>query len=909
MGKEDDILEFLQREPNFDLLNLLKEDRLTKIEQCFRNNSKGLQINEFVFIILHFLDLDYAACPELKTLLTTKLVDMFKEIDMNDNKLLEWSEFINHIIELSSINRATIQGDSHLFKTAVCQVSLRTSKKSAVVVDKLLLNHKNGDLYLLQENGDSIIVLAQGEGDKIWRAKRELSASKKTIIAFELYFDERDHKQTLVTSSVDLLLIFWDLDFFKVKKRVYTPEIQNLLRFHQAYQSSLLFTGGADGTIRIFSTGDFTERSFFSNSNPFARKGSVQPGHVSAVSELLFLPDSRFMISAGLDGRLCLWDVVQFRFERFLSNDSNVKSISAIEWIEEISALVCTGSFHQINVYNIYVKEKIYSLKGHNSPIVAIRKMPGSFEVFTADCGGMVKVWDHRNWDCMQSLFVGFEINSLLLFSRPGSRKTLFVAGKECRIFQTEEQKSRHLTDENFAVQVKFNDEFKTLTTVHAGAVKVWSVRTGTLLTTFPNLLEEDICCFAVDQRQRKFFLAGYKGQLRSFNYQTGSLIRTYVSQKQKEVISAMTYYSNVGPRGQLLQYLICGYESGIVQFIDDSTIDGLDRGVYDNSLHKGKVVSLRIFREDKSSILVSAANDNSISMFRFEPLRMEQPIACFRGLGCSLLGLQIVGQGLIALSDQGNLSCVRKGFEKKHVEISTSVLRGTEASRGLQVASLAFDESLLIIGTFSGSVLIFDLSESLNLLDRKLSSSSSEIEPKQSFLTESKLQKSNFSTEPKPPSSGSRLAELLFEIKDAHEDKICSIEVLPKQGVFVTSCFRCKTILWRLKKDPQSGDLLSNPEKGLFLAKIGEFQVQNCDQWLIDLEPHERDLEQQRQISEILAKTSKMSIDDILVRKKENDKKDIMNKAKKELFMYSKTKDSAMEGLVAENPFSTQPV
>lgn len=212
--------------------------------------------------------------------------------------------------------------------------------------------------------------------------------------------------------------------------------------------------------------------------------------------------------------------------------------------------------------------------------------------------------------------------------------------------------------------------------------------RTGTLLTTFPNLLEEDICCFAVDQRQRKFFLAGYKGQLRSFNYQTGSLIRTYAFPKAKggDIRDDLLFQRQ--PRGQLLQYLICGYESGIVQFIDDSTIDGLDRGVYDNSLHKGKS---SLSESSERTNRASSSPQRTTTLFpcsassHFEwPSR--SPVS--PGTRCSLLGLQTVGQGLIALSDQGNLSCVRKGFEKKHVEVSTSVLRGAEASRGLQVAS-----------------------------------------------------------------------------------------------------------------------------------------------------------------------------------------------------------------------------
>ena len=73
--------------------------KLEEIKKDFmKNEEQGLRLEQFVKVMLHHL-------PETKDRagLVRNLIELFKQIDVNNDKTLEWAEFTNHIIELGII--------------------------------------------------------------------------------------------------------------------------------------------------------------------------------------------------------------------------------------------------------------------------------------------------------------------------------------------------------------------------------------------------------------------------------------------------------------------------------------------------------------------------------------------------------------------------------------------------------------------------------------------------------------------------------------------------------------------------------------------------------------------------------------------------------------------------------------
>lgn len=104
-----------------DIMNLLDYPLMEKIYTDYKllGGKEGLNMNTFVKVMLHYL---YKPPKDERTIqgrhsrkqdetlvpLVRNLTELFNQIDVNDDKLLEWVEFTNHIIELGMVRKDRI---------------------------------------------------------------------------------------------------------------------------------------------------------------------------------------------------------------------------------------------------------------------------------------------------------------------------------------------------------------------------------------------------------------------------------------------------------------------------------------------------------------------------------------------------------------------------------------------------------------------------------------------------------------------------------------------------------------------------------------------------------------------------------------------------------------------------------
>ena len=124
--------------------------------------------------------------------------------------------------------------------------------------------------------------------------------------------------------------------------------------------------------------------------------------------------------------------------------------------------LLSAGLDHEAFVWNTYVKDKIFLLRGHNHPLVGIKCLPDTPQIITADIAGMVKVWDVRNFLCSQTFNVPVEeLSSFCLTYYRGTsqpmKKRIICASKKLYFFEYDEPKDQFLTDEKYCIKVLFN--------------------------------------------------------------------------------------------------------------------------------------------------------------------------------------------------------------------------------------------------------------------------------------------------------------------------------------------------------------------------------------------------------------------------------------------------------------------
>jgi WD40 repeat protein len=334
-----------------------------------------------------------------------------------------------------------------------------------------------------------------------------------------------------VTSSNDLSIHFWDITNYSVVKTLPTPEIQQCVKFcpFENGNKPLLFTGGNDYVVHIIDLIKYKSLESFPGWNGITKNKKEEIGHSQPIIDIAPIIEQNFFASAGLDGRICLWDIRNKKYLGNLTESKKSRGINKLDWLSSLSVLLSAGSDHKINVYNTFAKEQVCSLSGHTSPVVSVKWIENSYDVVSVDSSGVVKLWDYRSWSCYQTLTSNYgEATCLETGYSRNHKKRIFVGGKGLCSFNSDEPRNKDQTDTNPVQEMVHNQEFESLITIHKNKLKVWNLDNGKLLSDHANLLHDDISAFCLDTRQRKFFISDYKHNLSAFNINTGALVKKY---------------------------------------------------------------------------------------------------------------------------------------------------------------------------------------------------------------------------------------------------------------------------------------------------------------------------------------------------------------------------------------------
>ncbi|MBY0524337.1 MAG: serine/threonine protein kinase [Gemmataceae bacterium] len=148
----------------------------------------------------------------------------------------------------------------------------------------------------------------------------------------------------------------------------------------------LLATGGDDWLVRVWDVETKTLRFTF-------------PGHTASVRGLAFTAsdrDERYLISAGMDGTLKVWDVA--RGWHHTSVVAHKEGARAVAIAPNGRVLASAGEDNTVKLWNIDAKLAIVPrptiLKGHHGAVTAVAFHPGSKILASASEDHLVKLWD-----------------------------------------------------------------------------------------------------------------------------------------------------------------------------------------------------------------------------------------------------------------------------------------------------------------------------------------------------------------------------------------------------------------------------------------------------------------------------------------------------------------------------------
>jgi len=142
--------------------------------------------------------------------------------------------------------------------------------------------------------------------------------------------------------------------------------------------------------------------------------------------------------------------------------------------------LISVGFDFDVFVWNPYVANLILRLHDHGCSLCGVEIIPHTPIMITADIEGSFKIWDIRNFSCVQTFRTEEKkVSSFCGFVAIHSNKRLVGVGRKLTFFDYEKIEQPKLTDEMPIVTALYNPTTFTFITVSNKFVKIWDAAKG----------------------------------------------------------------------------------------------------------------------------------------------------------------------------------------------------------------------------------------------------------------------------------------------------------------------------------------------------------------------------------------------------------------------------------------------
>jgi hypothetical protein len=181
-----------------------------------------------------------------------------------------------------------------------------------------------------------------------------------------------------------------------------------------------------------------------------------------------------------------------------------------------------------VGVWSPFADRLVFKLIGHGAPLVGVQFVQGTPQIVSADVQGWIKVWDTRNFSCVQTFMSSERITS---FTTCGSyHRRIIVAGRMKQWLCYDQEGGPHMAYQEAddpAFNCIFNPTTTSFATISRRDVKIWNALNGRLSRIYRGLSDSEVTAACLDGRQRKLIIGDQAGKIRVFNYQTGSYMKS----------------------------------------------------------------------------------------------------------------------------------------------------------------------------------------------------------------------------------------------------------------------------------------------------------------------------------------------------------------------------------------------
>ncbi|TPX70972.1 hypothetical protein CcCBS67573_g06381 [Chytriomyces confervae] len=214
-------------------------------------------------------------------------------------------------------------------------------------------------------------------------------------------------------------------------------------------------------------------------------------------------------------------------------------------------ALITGGTDHQLRLWNPHrLKNPMASFKGHNSPIIDLAVNEESGQVISLSVDSIIKVWDIRKQQCVQTLFDSEPLGiddalNRIYFTGPIQGK-LFALARNVTEYRLKEKTADVSSKSPSAARsheyplraALYNPTFKQVVTAcDGGVVNVWDALSGLHIFKFADTHgKSELTAVTFDLGYRKLITGARDGTIHIWNFHNGQKIKELIKPDSAEV-------------------------------------------------------------------------------------------------------------------------------------------------------------------------------------------------------------------------------------------------------------------------------------------------------------------------------------------------------------------------------------
>ena len=756
---------------------------------------------------------------------------LFKAIDHNGSRRVNWETFLAYLFDSVLKGRAgtSSQEDIRTYTLVDREVSPLLQRVRCMALDAkngtVLVHSKEKEGHVLRLMEDRCLATLR---EKEYRVPVEHGA----LISYELI----PSMDCVAVSTADAFVRIIELKTHHVRLRRKATVSVTKLRWNERHKR--LYCGMRTGELQIWSL--FVERSFDYEKRHIPEPTIVRAAevHSDAITDLLFLPFDGHLVTASLDSRIkCLHSTSLKQVRVLLGHRKGVKHLA---YSQQHNLLISAG--HEYNplcwVTNVPTSKHFQLRDGnkpHASSISGIMVVPLTPQCVSLDLSGMVKIWDIRTMQCVQSLQCepncSKEEMRLLHFHafvfHSEQRRIVIAANRTTYVlkYNVQGRSTNPTTAMDYGIcDTHFCEKQFFVFTCSRRDLRAWDLRTGMAVLSSDHVVKDDITCIEADEEGRKGYVGCFDGSICVVSMSTGIVSATATLPCACEI----SYLAAIPDT----PYIVCCAQDGTLAVVSDvdSNLD-VNKFVVASSGKRSTRLDVKVIvLYQEYNVLLLGCGENTVSVFKLSPIVMSgQPPQWVKEGECT--GSPSTSE-VTCLTPLHGYPCFAAADSSGGVHIYT--LKGdhvkqpyTMASRWVNnmpegcgytptVVQLGFvhDFNFLYTADEMGIVNIYNVHDGLRFGLNNMSPEAEKpvVSPFHQWLKADRRQAAP--------------ASVFIHSWHAHDDGITSLRIIEKKNTIMTSGGDCLVTFWTLW-GVKVGNLSKSKPSGYFSLKSCE---EGCD-------------------------------------------------------------------------------